>query len=130
MGIREPRRRPATTAVSHHAPVSPRSEPTDLGSDDTTSRSLLLRVRANDQEAWRRLVDLYSPLVAHWCRQWGASADDLADLVQEVFAAVSPGLATYRPDRPGATFRGWLRGVARNKLRWLAVTQGLVLLLT
>jgi RNA polymerase sigma-70 factor (ECF subfamily) len=86
-----------------------------LGSDDLTSRSLLFRVKANDQEAWRRLVDLYSPLVAHWYRQWGAAPDDVADLVQEVFAAVSPDLKAFRPDRPGATFRGWLRGIARNK---------------
>jgi RNA polymerase sigma-70 factor (ECF subfamily) len=40
----------------------------------------------------------------------------LPDLVQEVFAAVAPGLRTYRPDRPGASFRGRLRGIVRHKL--------------
>jgi RNA polymerase sigma-70 factor, ECF subfamily len=87
-----------------------------LESNDPTSRSLLLRVEANDQEAWRRLVDLYSPLVAYWCRRWGAPPDDLPDLVQEVFAAVARGLKTYRRDQPGASFRGWLRGIVRHKL--------------
>jgi RNA polymerase sigma-70 factor (ECF subfamily) len=88
-----------------------------LGSEDPTSRSLLLRVKANDQEAWQRLMSLYSPLVSHWCRQSGVPADDLPDLLQDVFAAVATGLKTYQEDRPGSTFRGWLHAVARNKLR-------------
>lgn len=88
-----------------------------LRSDDDTSRSLLIRARSNDQEAWRRLVDLYSPLVAHWCQQWGVSTADMPDLVQEVFSAVAPGLATFRHERPGGTFRGWLRAIAQNKVR-------------
>lgn len=86
-----------------------------MGSHDPTSKSLLVRVKANDQDAWRRLVNLYSPLVAHWCRRWGTPPDDVADLVQEVFAAVAPALGSFRKDRPGATFRGWLRGIARHK---------------
>jgi RNA polymerase sigma-70 factor (ECF subfamily) len=77
---------------------------------------LLVRVRADDQDAWRRLVDLYSPLVAHWCRQWGAPPDDVPDIVQDVFTAVARGLKTYRLDQPDATFRGWLRGIVRHKL--------------
>lgn len=88
-----------------------------MGSQDVTSRSLLLRVKANDQDAWQRLVSLYTPLVAHWCRQWGTRPDDLPDLVQEVFAAVAPGLKSFRQDHPGATFRGWLRGIVRHKLQ-------------
>jgi RNA polymerase sigma-70 factor (ECF subfamily) len=31
-----------------------------------------------------------------------------------VFAAVSAGLASFRQDRPGDTFCGWLRGITRN----------------
>ena len=57
---------------------------------------MLLRVKANDQDAWQRLVGLYTPLVSHWCRQWSTPADDLPDLVQEVFAAVARGVGTYR----------------------------------
>ena len=36
-----------------------------------TSPSLLLRVQGNDQDAWTRLVNLYAPLVYHWCRRAG-----------------------------------------------------------
>lgn len=62
-------------------------------------------------------MDLYSPLVAHWFQHWGVAPADVPDLVQEVFATVAPGLATFRHERPGGTFRGWLRGIAQNKVR-------------
>jgi hypothetical protein len=35
-----------------------------MAADRPTSRTLLERVRANDQQAWQRLVKLYTPLVA------------------------------------------------------------------
>jgi RNA polymerase sigma-70 factor (ECF subfamily) len=88
-----------------------------LGSDDATSRSLLRRASANDPDAWQRLVSLYSPPVIHWCRQRGVPQDDLPDLVQDGFAAVASGLASFQHNRPGGTFRGWLRAIAQNKLR-------------
>jgi RNA polymerase sigma-70 factor (ECF subfamily) len=79
-----------------------------------TSLSLLQRIRTNDQDAWRRLVQLYTPLVRYWCGRWGVRADALDDLVQEVFQAAASSLPSFRRDRPGDTFRGWLRGISRN----------------
>jgi len=81
-----------------------------------TSTTLLAGVRAHDEAAWRRMVDLYGPLVYYWCRQGGASDEDAKDLVQQVFAKVFTGLDGFRKDRPGATFRGWLRTVTRNAM--------------
>lgn len=80
-----------------------------------TSPTLLERARASDTQAWSRLVFLYEPLVRHWCTRWGQQGADTDDLVQEIFAAVVGGLAAFRRDRPGDTFRGWLRGIARHK---------------
>jgi RNA polymerase sigma-70 factor (ECF subfamily) len=88
-----------------------------MRSGDSTSRSLLVRAGANDQEAWQRLVSLYSPLVGYWCRARGVHPDDLADVSQEIFAAAATGLKNYRHDLPGSTFRGWLRGIASHKLQ-------------
>ena len=45
------------------------SLPSASSDSSSTSTSLLRRVRANQAEAWARLVDLYGPLVWHWCRQ-------------------------------------------------------------
>src|SRR5581483_5856393 len=84
---------------------------------DATSPSLLDRARQNVPGAWERLVELYAPLVYHWCKRGGLSAEDGADVFQDVFRAVAEHLADFRRDRPGDTFRGWLRTITRNKIR-------------
>jgi len=86
-------------------------------SGGATSASLIRRLKVHDEEAWQRLFDLYVPLVYSWCRRSDMQAEDAADVVQEVFQAVLRGIAGFRHDRPGDTFRGWLRAIARNKIR-------------
>jgi RNA polymerase sigma-70 factor (ECF subfamily) len=80
-----------------------------------TSSSLLDRVKAREAEAWDRLVALYAPLVYHWCRRWDLREEDLADVFQEVFKTLLANIATFRKERPGDTFRGWLCRITRNK---------------
>jgi RNA polymerase sigma-70 factor (ECF subfamily) len=82
-----------------------------------TSLSLLARVRAREADAWGRLVDLYAPLVYHWCGRCGLSAEDMADVFQEVFRSVAEHVGDFRRDRAGDSFRGWLRTITRNKVR-------------
>ncbi|MBL8799856.1 MAG: sigma-70 family RNA polymerase sigma factor [Planctomycetia bacterium] len=91
-------------------------EPEGAGAERATSLTLLQRVRANDRAAWQRLVQLYTPLVYYWCNRWGCSAENRDDVVQEVFLAVATGLPRFHRDRPGDSFRGWLRGITRNTL--------------
>jgi RNA polymerase sigma-70 factor (ECF subfamily) len=92
---------------------------TDKASDraQSTSLSLLERARRRQPEAWDRLVQLYRPLVLFWCRRAGLQGPDAEDVSQEVFAAAATGLEQFRRDRPGDTFRGWLRGITRNQAR-------------
>jgi RNA polymerase sigma-70 factor (ECF subfamily) len=82
-----------------------------------TSMSLLERLRCNDAEGWRRLTHLYGSLVYSWCRRQGLKAEDASDIVQEVFRAVTLGLHALRLDRPGDSFRKWLKTIANNKIR-------------
>jgi RNA polymerase sigma-70 factor (ECF subfamily) len=84
--------------------------------ESATSMTLLRRVSAGDQQAWERLVGLYAPLVCHWARRGGLQPADVDDLRQEVFAAVAQRVDSFRKERAFDTFRGWLRGVTRNKL--------------
>jgi RNA polymerase sigma-70 factor (ECF subfamily) len=77
---------------------------------------LLARVQANDALAWEGLVNLYAPLVFHWCRSRGLQDQDCADVLQEVFRAVVARVGDFRKERPGDTFRGWLRRITQNKL--------------
>jgi len=82
----------------------------------STSSSLIRRVKAHDQAAWQRLVRLYGPLVDSWIRRSNVQAADRQDLFQDVFTAVFHGIAGFRKDLPGDTFRGWLRVVTRHKV--------------
>jgi RNA polymerase sigma-70 factor (ECF subfamily) len=84
--------------------------------DKSTSLTLLERVRGRDGDAWQRLLHLYGPLVIRWCGLRGVRGQDADDVQQEVFQAVATGLDGFRRDRPGDTFRGWLRVITRNKL--------------
>jgi RNA polymerase sigma-70 factor (ECF subfamily) len=84
--------------------------------DGSTSHSLLVRLKAEDAEAWNRLVALYAPLVYHWCRKLGLAERDVADVLQDVFQSVAANIGGFRRDRPGDTFRGWLRTITRHKV--------------
>ena len=81
-----------------------------------TSLSLLARARADDQDAWVRLTSLYRPLVAFWCRRARCPTEEVEDVTQEILAAAAAGLPAFRRDRPGDSFRGWLRGITRNQV--------------
>jgi RNA polymerase sigma-70 factor (ECF subfamily) len=85
-------------------------------SGGSTSRTLLNGLRANEAEAWDRLVTLYAPLVYHWCRQQGLPNSDMSDLLQDVFQSVAAHIGRFRKERAGDTFRGWLRTITRNKV--------------
>lgn len=82
---------------------------------DSTSSSLLARLRGRDKDAWNRLVALYGPLVYTWCRQRGVQAEDAADVVQEVFRAVAASVKDFKPE-PDGSFRGWLWTITRNRM--------------
>ena len=92
------------------------AEPLGMSQDTSTSSSLLRRAMGREPDAWQRLVTLYTPLVHHWCRQAGIADDEAPDVAQEVFAAVSSSLPSFQADRPGTSFRAWMRGIARHKL--------------
>lgn len=83
-----------------------------------TSISLLERLRLRpDDVSWRRLVDLYTPLIRDWLRRHDLDGADADDLTQEVMQVLVRELPNFRHDlRPGA-FRRWLRTVTLNRLR-------------
>jgi RNA polymerase sigma-70 factor (ECF subfamily) len=82
----------------------------------STSRSLLGEAKLAVPAAWERLVRLYAPLVASWCRRRGVAEQDIADLLQDVFSALARHLHRFRSDCPTDTFRGWLSTITRNKV--------------
>jgi RNA polymerase sigma-70 factor (ECF subfamily) len=81
-----------------------------------TSRSLLERIKADDAAAWDRLIGLYAPMAYRWCRRWDLPEQEIADVLQEVFQSVGTHIASFRKDREGDTFRGWLRTITQHKV--------------
>jgi RNA polymerase sigma-70 factor (ECF subfamily) len=86
------------------------------GEPSSISSTLLEQLRARRPDAWRRLVDLYGPVVYRWARQLGIGETDAADVVQEVFCAVSGQVAGFRRNGSKDSFGGWLRTITRNKV--------------
>jgi RNA polymerase sigma-70 factor (ECF subfamily) len=79
-----------------------------------TSVTLLQRIRDKDGGAWQRVTELYGPLVYYWCARDGVRGEAADDLAQEVFLAAFTSLERFHRERPGDTFRGWLRGITRH----------------
>ena len=83
----------------------------------TTSTSLLKRLRQpDDQQAWKRFTELYTPLLFYWARHLGLQAQDAADLVQDVFTVLVRKLPEFDYDQH-KSFRSWLKTVLLNKWR-------------
>jgi len=84
---------------------------------ESVASSILERVKVNDPEAWQLLVRMFGPVVYLWSRQSGVPEADAADVVQEVLVAVLTNIQSFRRDRAGDSFRGWLWTITKNKVR-------------
>ncbi len=83
-----------------------------------TPVSLLERLRLRpDAASWRRLVDLYTPLIRGWLRRYDVTPADADDLNQEVLQVVVREVPNFRHDLRTGAFRRWLRTVTVNRLR-------------
>ncbi len=97
--------------------VNPTDVPPIGAEPSVTSTTLLRQAQANDQGAWEQLVEIYSRRMYRWCRRAGLQPADAGNVVQESLQAVARKLDDFRRDRPGDTFRGWLRRITDNKIR-------------
>jgi len=83
-----------------------------------TPVSLLERLRTHpDPTSWRRLLDLYTPLIRAWVVRYGLQTSDVDDVAQEVLAAIVRELPGFQHDFRRGAFRRWLRTVTVNRLR-------------
>ncbi len=79
---------------------------------NSTSDSLLRRLKASDHEAWERFATLYSPLIYAWCRQAGLQPHDASEISSDVTQSVFGAIQKFEPGR----FRSWLRVVTKNRI--------------
>ena len=83
-----------------------------------TSFTLFDRLRQQpDETTWRRMVDLYTPLIRGWLRRHALRDQDAADLVQDVLAIVVRKLPEFEKQPRVGSFRRWLRNITVNCLR-------------
>lgn len=90
---------------------------TEYRDEPPTSPSMLARAQDGDAESWKQLAHVYGPIVYGWARRCGCQSADAADVMQDTFAAVARALSRFDAHRDGATFRGWLWTISRNKIR-------------
>lgn len=82
-----------------------------------TPVSLLDRLRTGPAPAdWRRLVDLYTPLLRDWLSRVPALRQEDDDLIQEILRCVTAKVAEFRRQRIGS-FRRWLQVITANCVR-------------
>lgn len=82
-----------------------------------TSLTLLERLQRRPTEAdWERLYAMYGPLIRRWVLAALGPLGEASDIAQEVMLAVIRDIPEFE-HRGGGSFRGWLRGIAANRLR-------------
>ncbi|MGI8981107.1 MAG: RNA polymerase sigma factor [Pirellulaceae bacterium] len=83
----------------------------------STSASLIARIQRHEPDAWRKLADIYTPLVYGWARRGGLNDADAADAVQEVFRSVYSHATDFDVKNEQSSFRAWLWAITRNQVR-------------
>ncbi len=85
---------------------------------NTTSLGLLERLKHATPDAleWRRLRDIYLPMIRHWLLRLPNLHDEVDDLTQEVLVVLFRELPSFERRRDGS-FRAWLRQITVNRVR-------------
>ncbi len=83
---------------------------------DSTSKSLLKRIKQGDEVAWQQLANLYGPIISFWIKDHHLAHEDSQDVYQEVFAAIAKNIERF--ERHGGTgkFRCWLKVITQSKV--------------
>jgi RNA polymerase sigma factor (sigma-70 family) len=82
--------------------------------DNLAVNALVRRCVSGDAAAWQEIVQQYHRRIYNICYRFSGSADDAADLTQEVFIKMYRTLASF--DTTRASFMTWVTTVTRNLL--------------
>jgi RNA polymerase sigma factor (sigma-70 family) len=82
-----------------------------------TSTSLLDQLCGRpDESSWRRLDELYRPLILRWLRRDPALGEEAEDLVQDILTVVCRELPGFKRQQTGS-FRKWLRTITAFRVK-------------
>jgi RNA polymerase sigma-70 factor (ECF subfamily) len=82
--------------------------------DNQAVNALVRRCVSGDAAAWQEIVQQYNRRIYNICYRFSGSADDAADLTQEVFIKMYRTRCTF--DTTRASFMTWVTTVTRNLL--------------
>ena len=83
-----------------------------------TPRSLLERLRRQpDEQAWTRLVHVYTPLLHDWLRRQNVQPSDMDDLIQDTLTVLVRELPGFQHNQRPGSFRRFLRTILVYRLR-------------
>lgn len=86
--------------------------------DLATSPTLLVRLReVDDEDAWERFYDLYSPLILGFSRQQGCSAAQANDVLQETMMCAMRVLSSFAYDPARGQFRSYLLRIVDSRIK-------------
>lgn len=83
----------------------------------TTRMTLVQRIRSGEDESWREVEQMYTPLIRATLRQFGFQAQDIDDLTQEVMLSLHRKLEQFEHNGRTGAFRRWLRVVTTNQAK-------------
>jgi RNA polymerase sigma-70 factor (ECF subfamily) len=84
-----------------------------VGTTDTalTDEEVAVRVQAGEQELFGALMERYEPKLARYGRKFLANADNIDDIVQDVFISAYQNIQSFDPAR---RFSPWIYRIAHN----------------
>ena len=82
--------------------------------DNQAVNALVRRCVSGDAAAWQEIVQQFHRRIYNICYRFSGSADDAADLTQEVFIKMYRTISTFDTSR--ASFMTWVTTVTRNLL--------------
>ena len=75
----------------------------------STSLSLLERAQNGQEESWRDIKLLYTPLIYYWCRRAGVEGRDAEEIWANVLGKTFEKLPGFQHNGRAGAFRKWLR---------------------
>jgi RNA polymerase sigma factor (sigma-70 family) len=81
-----------------------------------TSKSLLLRVRNEDDAAWREFFKIYTPVVYSYALRRGLESNDAEDVTQEALMDVVRSIQKFEYQPEKGRFRDWLGTIVWRRI--------------
>ncbi|MFO0940535.1 MAG: sigma-70 family RNA polymerase sigma factor [Pirellulales bacterium] len=83
---------------------------------NVTRASLLVKLRDQDQAAWREFFEIYTPVILSYVQRRGLQQHDAEDVTQDALLEVTRCLRNFEYDREKGRFRDWLGLLVRRRI--------------